>query len=183
MEAMRGYRVMLTRDLHVARGWLREVSTGDTRAGLLASSGALRLRAEGLELDPEFHRGYPIERWFLDPHNDFRASHSLEVAMTEFECQGLELDFVGLCWGDDMTIRGHPPRWHPSRLMGRSWKSVRDAGRAQYLTNKYRVLLTRAREGLVLWVPRGDERDPTRVPLYLNDTAAFLAECGAVPLE
>lgn len=182
MDAMPGYRVMLTRDLHVARGWLREVSTRETRAGLLASSGALRLRAEGLELDPEFHRGYPIERWFLDPRGDFRSSHSLEVAMTEFECQGLELDFVGLCWGDDMTIRGHPPHWHPSRLMGRHWKTIRDAGRAQYHANKYRVLLTRAREGLVLWVPRGEERDPTRAPEPLNDTAAFLIKCGAVPL-
>jgi hypothetical protein len=182
MDAMRGYRVMLTRDLRVAREWLREVSTGETRAGLLASSGALRLRAEGLELDPEFHRGYPIERWFLDPRDDFRSSHSLEVAMTEFECQGLELDFAGLCWGDDMTIRGHPPRWHPSRLMGRDWRTIRDVGRAQYLANKYRVLLTRAREGLVLWVPRGDARDPTRAPEHLNNTAKFLAECGAVPL-
>lgn len=183
IESMRGFRVMLTRHLATARAWLRQVSTGECRAGLLASSGALRLRAEGLELDPEFHRGYPIERWFLDARDDFRASHSLEVAMTEFECQGLELDFVGLCWGDDLTIRGNPPGWHSARLSGPRWMTIRDPQRVRYLANKYRVLLTRAREGLVLWIPQGDLNDPTRLPTPMNETAAFLLAAGAVSLD
>lgn len=183
MHSMQGFRIVLTRDLPLARAWLREAATGAARAGLLASSGALRLRAEGLELDPEFHRGYPIDRWFLDGRDDFRASHSLEVAMTEFECQGLELDYAGLCWGDDLTLHGNPGRWHFSRLMGRHWRTIRDDGRARYLANKYRVLLTRAREGLVIWVPRGDAADSTRRPGPLNDTAEFLLAAGAVALE
>jgi hypothetical protein len=183
MVSMQGFRVVLTRDLARARAWLLEVSRGESRAGLLASSGALRLRAEGLELDADFHRGYPIERWFLDNREDFRASHSLEVAMTEFECQGLELDYVGLCWGDDFTLQGRTPTWHAKRLMGNRWRTVRDQGRVRYLLNKYRVLLTRARQGLVLWIPRGASTDPTRPPKPLADTAQFLLDAGAVTLD
>jgi Uncharacterized conserved protein (DUF2075) len=182
MGEIQGFRVVFTRDLSQARAWLREMSTGEARAGLLASSSAHRLRAYGLELAPDFLRGYPIERWFLDGRDDFRSSYSLEVAMSEFECQGLELDYMGLCWGDDFTIRGRPRCWHAARLNGKGWRAVRD-DRLRYMINKYRVLLTRAREGLVIWVPRGDITDATRAPEPLDATADFLLEAGAVSLD
>jgi Uncharacterized conserved protein (DUF2075) len=182
-STMHGFRVLLTRDLSRARAWLREASTGESRSGLLASSGALRLRAHGLELDADFLGGYPIDRWFLDGPDDFRSSHSLEVAMAEFECQGLELDYVGLCWGDDFTIRGSPHAWHATKLYGRHWRVIKEHRRLNYIVNKYRVLLTRAREGIVIWVPRGDITDPTRPPEPLDATADFLLEAGAVSLD
>ncbi len=181
-EAMFGFRIAVTRDLGDARFWLNAQSSGELRAGLLASSGALRSRAYGLELDAEFHRGYPIERWFLDGRDDFRSSHSLEVAMTEFECQGLELDYVGLCWGDDFTIRADGSGWHSARLRGKKWLTIRDGAQRQYWTNKYRVLLTRARSGMIIWVPRGDSADPTRPREPLDRTAEFLERCGAEPV-
>jgi hypothetical protein len=183
IDSTAGFRILVTRDLADARRELRRLSQDSSRSGLLASSGAQRLRAEGLELDSDFHRQYPIDRWFLDGRDDFRSSHSLEVAMTEFECQGLELDYVGLCWGDDLTVRGEPLAWHARRLLGRRWAIVRNETKIAYLKNKYRVLLTRAREGLVIWVPRGDAADPTRLPAPLDATASFLLACGAEPLE
>jgi hypothetical protein len=165
------------------RSYLRRCATGTLRAGLLANSGALRLRPYGLEIDPEFHRGYPIERWFLDDEDDFRSSKSLEVAMTEFECQGLELDYVGLCWGDDLTLEADGSSWAFQRLRGKKWLRIKGAILKQYLLNKYRVLMTRAREGLVIWVPPGDSTDPTRKPEPLDRTAAFLREAGVIDLE
>ena len=142
----------------------------------------MRHRAYGLELDQNFHRKDPIESWFLDDRNDFRSSHSLEVAMTEFECQGLELDYVGLCWGDDFTISDNGSTWRCIRLRGAKWQVIRDGIRQRYLANKYRVLLTRARQGMVIWVPPGSANDPTRSPFAMDRTAHFLEMCGAKKL-
>jgi DUF2075 family protein len=102
--------------------------------------------------------------------------------MTEFECQGLELDYVGLCWSDDFTLSVDNSSWACQRLVGAKWRTVRDA-RRQYLLNKYRVLMTRAREGMVIWIPRGDAQDPTRPPANLDRTHAFLRNSGLLDLE
>jgi hypothetical protein len=178
LKSVQGFRILMTRSLSEARNWLRQSATGILRAGLLASSGALRLRAHGLELDADFHRGYPIERWFLDTRDDFRASHSLEVAMTEFECQGLELDYVGLCWGDDLTVLENRTEWNCAKPWGSKWRNIDGHNDRQYLLNKYRVLMTRAREGMVIWVPFGDDQDPTRPTAPLNRTYEFLRDAG-----
>lgn len=103
--------------------------------------------------------------------------------MTEFKCQGLELDFVGLCWGDDLTLQESRLAWDMRTFKGKGWKQVKSATDQQYLLNKYRVLLTRAREGLVIWVPPGSPDDPTREPARLDRTAAFLERCGLPLLE
>jgi len=147
LRRVAGYRLGLTRDLAVARRWLRDAARGERRPGLLASSGSLRHRAYGLEMSPDFHRGYPIADWFLLPGSDVRSSHALEVAMTEFECQGLELDYVGLCWGDDLTIASEGTGWTMRAFKGTAWQDIRTPTKRQYLLNKYRVLLSRAREG------------------------------------
>ncbi len=183
LESVHGFRLVMTRSLSDARAWLRRCGTGSLRAGLLAASGALRLRSHGLELTTDFLRGFPIERWFLDDFDDFRSSKSLEVAMTEFECQGLELDYVGLCWGDDFTIAEDKSSWTGLSLFGKKWRTIRDPVKQQYHRNSYRVLMTRAREGLVIWVPRGDPLDLTRPPEPLDRTAAFLRETGVIDLE
>jgi DUF2075 family protein len=106
---------------------------------------------------------------------------ALEVAATEFECQGLELDWTCVCWGGDFVMSAKEGQWLCRRFRGSSWKKVRKEAQIQYMRNKYRVLLTRARRGMVLWVPTGDPTDPTREPDLFDFTAAYLTELG-VPL-
>lgn len=172
------FPIVLTRSLPSAREWLRKKTRGERRCGLVASSGALRLRAEGIELSGQFRRGYPYEEWFLAPPEDVRSSYQLEVAATEFECQGLELDWVGVCWGDDLVVDGSNGTWRHRHFHGKEWRNFRHAADRQFLLNKYRVLLTRAREGFVIWIPEGDEGDLTRDPALLDATASFLRRCG-----
>lgn len=177
-----GFRLFLTRELDKARSWLRAVATGHLRAGLLASSGAIRLRAHGLEVDANFRKNYPFVRWFLDDRDDYRSSHFLEVPATDFECQGLEIDYACVCWGDDLTVSQSRDSWTYSMLRGARSRGIRDEQKQRYLLNKYRVLLTRSREGMVIWVPHGSEDDPTRPPGALDRTADFLERAGATPL-
>lgn len=170
----------LVRSFSELRSLLRESCRGTRRSGLVASSGALRLRAEGIEVSSSFTNQLGLyEDWFLEPASDIRSSNSLEVAATEFNCQGLELDWVGLCWGDDFTRDQARAGWRCRRFRGGKWQQVNRSIDRQYLINKYRVLLTRAREGLVIWIPMGDSDDTTRNPSFLDETAAFLISSGA----
>jgi hypothetical protein len=175
------FPIALTRSLERAREWLGRSTRGLRRCGLLASSGALRLRAHGLEVSSGFRGGISFVEWFLANSDDIRSSNVLEIALTEFECQGLELDWCGLCWGDDFTWTGDG--WGFRRLSGAAWKQVRKTSKQEFIRNKYRVLLTRAREGMVIWVPPGDEHDPTRDPARLDSTAEYLRTCGAKLLD
>jgi hypothetical protein len=176
------FPIAITRDLDVARNWLRERSDGSQRCGLLASSGALRLRADGLELSSGFRKAYSYKDWFLSGKDDSRSCFMLEVAATEFECQGLELDWTAICWGGDFLWDPLEHRWRYEKFLGTKWRTVRKLQSQQYIANKYRVLLTRARRGMVLWIPRGDPNDPTRNPAAFEATAEHLEEMG-VPLE
>jgi hypothetical protein len=179
------FPVALTRDLAAAREWLRKQSDGGRltgSSGLLASSGALRLRAYGIEVSSGFRRGYPYEEWFLRAADDTRSSSSLEVAATEFECQGLELDWAGVCWGDDMVFDPKAKVWDTRKFIGARWTSPARSAARRYILNKYRVLLTRARRGFVVWVPPGSSADPTRKPHRLDATAEFLIQCGVGPI-
>jgi hypothetical protein len=170
------YPICLTRNLTTAKSWLATRTRGTERFGFIASSEAKRLRAEGLELPPA--RADGVEHWFLQGKSDVRSSFQLEVAANEFQIQGLELDWTCLCWGGDF-LRGEND-WVLKRLRGTSWQNIgREISRA-YLVNSYRVLLTRARQGMVLFVPLGDDKDLTRPSRPFDQTAAFLTECGAV---
>ena len=95
------FPILLSRDLSETRSKLREQGIGANRYGLVGSSGAARLRAEGLEPSSTFHADYPWEHWYLGEKTDVRSSFRCEVFATEFEIQGLELDWIGLCWGGD----------------------------------------------------------------------------------
>jgi hypothetical protein len=149
------------RDLGVLRAVLRAEARGERRAGLIGSSGAKRLRAEGLGVEVPHMDAGAVARWFLDRWpEDVRASDALEQMATEFACQGLELDVAGLCWGGDLVRAGG------------AWQ-VRD-----FRINTYRVLLTRARYLTVIWVPRGDPADRTRPPAEMEAVAAYLRSCG-----
>jgi len=183
MADMDEFPVVVTRSLTAARAWLRAVTRGDRRCGLVASSGAVRLRAYGLELSSGFTRGYPFCDWWLAREGDVRSSYQLEVPASEFECQGLELDWTGLCWGNDLIWRNTPAGWEYRRFMGARWVAVRGVAAREYLLNTYRVLLTRAREGVAVWVPPGDSDDPTIAPQDFDSTATYLLACGARMLE
>jgi hypothetical protein len=156
-----------------------EVSSGSERYGLIASSEARRLRAEGIEIPQA--RADGVEHWFLKPKGDVRASFQLEVAATEFQIQGLEIDWGCICWGGDFLHTEQ--RWSFKRLRGTSWQKVGQKDARRYILNCYRVLLTRARQGMVLFVPAGDLSDLTRAPGPFDSTAEFLLQCGVKLLD
>ena len=166
------YPIKLTRDLAAARAWLREQARGSERVGLVASSGASRLKPLGLNV----HEKIDATHWFLNGKDDVRSSHYLEVPATEFDIQGLELDWVGICW--DADFRSVQGRWAFHRFTGTKWQNVNDNNRKVYLTNAYRVLLTRARQGMVIYIPEGALDDMTRPANFYDGTAEFLSKCG-----
>lgn len=176
------FPVVVSRNLRQTKEWLVENTRGERRCGLSASSGAARLRAHGIETSMAIREAYSYPHWFLAPRGDVRASYQLEVVATEFEIQGLELDLIGLCWGGDFIRDEAIGQWRYLQFNGHKWKTVTNDSRMLRIRNKYRVLMTRAREGLVIWVPEGDENDPTRSIQAMNDTAEYLCKCGAVPL-
>lgn len=171
------YPMRLTRSLGVAKEWLRSTARGSERYGLVASSNALRLKPEGLHINA----GIDTAEWFLAGKDDVRSAYALEDVASEFEVQGLELDWVCVCW--DANLRWSQKGWSPFRFRGTRWESISDSTRVNYLLNSYRVLLTRARQGMVIYVPKGDARDRTRMPEFYDATFAFLRECGMFPLE
>jgi hypothetical protein len=176
------YPIVITRSLRDAKTWLKERGRGERRFGLLASSGARRLRADGIGITLNATAGAEIAQWYLNPRGDIRSSYALEVPANEYTCQGLELDFTCLCWGGDLLWGEQSHSWEPARLLGNGWQRVRNEDSRRFLVNSYRVLMTRAREGLAIWIPEGDASDPTRMPEPLDATAAFLVRCGATPL-
>jgi hypothetical protein len=170
------YKIVLTRDLEKAKNWLKSKCKGSRRMGLVASSGARRLRPYGLEVKLDLEEA----EWFLNPREDIRSSYYLEIPATEFGIQGLELDWVGVCW--DADLRRNDDDWEFNSFKGTKWQNVSNAEMRKFIINKYRVLLTRAREGMVIFVPSGSIDDPTRNPEYYNRIAAYLVSCGVVEL-
>jgi hypothetical protein len=166
------YPIVLTRCLAAARSWLRSKARGSERYGLVASSGALRLKPEGVHVKADVN----APNWFLNPRHDVRSSYYLEDPATEFDIQGLELDWIGICWDADFRRAGD--RWSYHDFLGANWRNVHDFRRQTYLANAHRVLLTRARQGMVIYVPKGDEADHTRPPLAYDGIAEFLRACG-----
>jgi hypothetical protein len=166
------YPLHITRNLDTARHWLRDKRRGYERAGLLASSNAARLKPHGIFVKAKIEP----EKWFLSDALDVRSSDALEDAGTEFDVQGLELDWACLCW--DGNLRRTNDLWQTLRFKGTSWQSVNDPARQGYIVNSYRVLLTRARQGLVIFVPEGSKDDPTREPETYDCIYNFLASCG-----
>jgi hypothetical protein len=175
-------RPMLTRSLADARAWLNGRRRGFTRSGLVGSAHANRLRADGLEPSFDFHRRFDWENWFLDDDADVRCSSRLEVFATQFEVQGLELDWVGVCWSEDFTWDG--TKWGSNRFTNKTWiprkvKTAADEQRHRFRVNAYRVLLTRARQGMIIYVPQPSASDSSRLRTELDRTAEYLAKCGA----
>ncbi|MCP5357291.1 MAG: DUF2075 domain-containing protein [Pseudomonadales bacterium] len=170
------YPIVLVRTPDLVRNWLKQQTRGERRFGLVASSGARRLRAEGLGVALNATDGNAIAQWYLNDRGDVRSSFALEVPANEYTTQGLELDFVGLCWGGDLVWDENS--WKHRQFRGNDWVSV-SGDRQRFITNSYRVLMTRGREGLAIWVPTGSKEDPTRKPYLFDKTADFLLRCGA----
>lgn len=169
-----------TRELGAARRWLREQRRGTERAGLLASSNALRLKPEGVFVKNELD----VCNWFLNESDDVRSSNALEDAATEFAVQGLELDWTCVCW--DLNLR-RSGGWQARDFRGTKWQMIHEGdgaiGRAAYVLNAYRVLLTRARQGMIIFVPPGDDADATRPSAEYDAIDAWLDQCGIPSLE
>ena len=142
------------------------------RFGMVASSGAQRLRPHAIDIR------VPVNpcHWFLKGSDDIRSSNHLEEAATEFHVQGLELDWVCVNW--DADLRHTQDGWNYHSFKGSKWQNVKKEERQQYLLNSYRVLLTRARQGMVIFVPQGSSDDITRSPDYYEDTYKYLHTIG-----
>lgn len=167
--------ILITRNLVEARLWTRRHTVGNQRSGIIASSQARRLAAEGVFVDykPD------IANWMLSPSSDVRSSNALETAQNQFQVQGMELDHCIVCW--DADLRRESNRWVAYKLNGSKWNKDNQTAVA---LNSYRVLLTRARKGMVVFVPRGDlsGMDETRKTSFYDGVWNFLLKCGAKEL-
>jgi len=167
------FPIVITRDLLRAKDWIRSKARGSERFGLVASSGAERLRPHAVDVRIEIN---PIH-WFLNGPADVRSSFYMEDPATEFQVQGLELDWVCMTWDADLRL-SPSQNWNYHSFRGDKWTNVHKLETRQYLLNAYRVLLTRARQGMAIFVPPGDESDHTRKPAYYDHTFEFLKEVG-----
>jgi schlafen family protein len=166
------YPIAITRDLNAAKRWIRSRARGTERYGLLASSKAMRLKPHAIDIRVSFDPVY----YFLNEKDDTRSSYYLEDAATEFQVQGLELDWVCVNWDGDFRFTGSDWSFHDFR--GDRWCNIANPDNRVYLRNAYRVLLTRARQGMVVFVPPGDINDPTRSPAFYDSTFNYLRDLG-----
>lgn len=171
------YPVFVTRNLHKAKLWVRSQAKGSQRYGLTASSGAKRLRKYGIWVQNKIE----ATNWFLNGKNDVRSSFHLEETATEFDIQGLELDWTIVCW--DADLRFENGDFKHLKFVGTKWQNIKSADNILYLKNAYRVLLTRARQEFVIFVPTGDETDMTAKPEYYDGIYRYLKSVGIKELE
>lgn len=171
------YPIYITRNLELAKKWILNHARGTERYGMMASSGAKRLRKYGIWVDCAIDDA----AWFLNDKADVRSSYSLEQCATEFDIQGLELDWSILGWDADLRFNG--TEWEYYNFTGTKWNKINKKERIKYLINSYRVLLTRARQGMIIYIPNGDENDITSLPRFYDHTYNYLKNIGIDELE
>ena len=174
------YPIVLTRSLERAKRWLRSKKRGNERMGLLASSKAERLKAISINVkySPNF------VHWFLENSQDIRSSDALEDALTEFEVQGLEIDWACVAWDADLRLSEDKHTWEHFQLRGGSkWQNIKKSVNQEYQINAYRVLLTRARQGIVILTPEGDDTDTTRKREWYDRTYNYLKGIGIPEIQ
>ena len=169
---LRRYPIVLTRNLNRAKEWVRSQARGNERYGLVASSKAQRLKPHAIDVRVNTD---PVH-WFLGEKEDTRSSYYLEDAATEFQVQGLEVDWAVVTWDGD--LRSTQEGWSFHNFRGTKWQNVNKADKRTYLKNAYRVLLTRARQGMVIFVPSGASIDPTRAAEFYDPTFEYLVGLG-----
>lgn len=166
----------ITRDFDRAKQWLRSKARGSERYGMVVSSQAQRLKPHAIDVRVKVD---PI-RWFLEDKEDVRSSYYLEDVATEFQVQGLELDWSCVVWDGDLRMGAEG--WDYFGFKGRRWERVLKAERRRYLLNAYRVLLTRARQGMVIVIPDGDQDDPTRSRRFYDPVFDLFRDIGVPAL-
>lgn len=173
------YPVYITGDYAKAKAWVRNQVRGSQRCGVLACSSSQRLKPEGIYVPADID----VKNWFLAPSDDLRSSNMLEIVASEFKVQGLEIDWAIVCW--DLDLRWKGPGWDHYNFRGSKWTHRNKAEQKRYLVNSYRVLLTRARQGMVIFVPRGvdEEVDPTRKAELYDEIYGYLCSCGIKELR
>ncbi len=159
-----------------AKQWLKTRAKGSERYGIVASSGAKRLRADGIDIKSKI----TPEHWFLNLDTDVRSSYYLEEVATEFDIQGLEIDYTCVAWDINFYF---DQEWKYQAFKGSTWQKIKNEAKQKYLLNAYRVLLTRARQGMVIYVPEIEQADWTRPAKYYNSTYQFLMDCGFETLK
>lgn len=177
LPKLKRYPIVVTRSLVLAKRWVRSQARGNERYGLVASSKAERLKPHAIDVRVKTD---PVH-WFLDGKEDTRSSYYLEDAATEFQVQGLEVDWACVTWDGDLRFAGSGWSFHDFR--GARWQNVKNTDNQSYLKNAYRVLLTRARQGMVIFVPNGEATDPTRSAAYYDPTYEYLAGLGIPVLK
>lgn len=166
------YPILITRNLLTAKKWIQSKARASERFGIIASSGAKRLKTQGIWVQNEIE----AKEWFLNPADDVRSSNFLENTATEFDIQGLEIDWAIVAW--DANYRFIDNHFECFNFIGTRWNSIRLADDRLYLKNAYRVLLTRARQGFIIFIPFGDEVDETRKPEFYDGTYRYLKSIG-----
>jgi len=166
------YPIKITRDFEKAKQWLKEKTLGRERNGVVASSGAYRLRPYSINVKSKIDA--PI--WFLNAKEDVRSSYFHEEIATEFDIQGLELDWTCVCWDGDFYLKND--QWVYRKFKGTKWQNIKQDVLKNYLLNAYRVLLTRARQGMIIFIPYGSSDDKTRLPEFYDATFNYLNELG-----
>lgn len=172
IELQDKYPVILTRDLTKAKNWLKEKARGSERYGLVVSSQAYRLKPLAIDVKSQINH----VNWFLDGKDDVRSSYFLEDVATEFQVQGLELDWACVIWDGDLRFVNN--EWESYSFVGSKWQNIHKEVRKKYLLNAYRVLLTRARQGMIIVIPEGNHEDHTRLPEFYNPTFEYLKNVG-----
>jgi hypothetical protein len=172
LRGMDKYPIVLTRNFGLAKRWLREMARGSERLGIVAAAKSYRLKPHGIYVELAVDAAH----WFLNPPDDPRSSYSLEYAATEFKIQGLEIDWACVAWDADLRYVG--TGWQHREFRGDRWTRIAKVRKQRYLKNAYRVLLTRARQGMVIFVPEGDPEDGTRNREFYDGTYRYLLEAG-----
>lgn len=173
----KNYPIKITRDLNEARNWLKKSAKGSERTGVVASSGGIRLRPFGLNVKAKIDA--PI--WFLNDKEDIRSSHFLEEVATEFDIQGLELDWTCVAWDGDLFY--NDGKWNHRKFKGTKWQNINSDDITNYLINSYRVLLTRARQGMIIYIPLGNNEDITRPDFMYDGTFNFFKSLGIEEIQ
>ena len=171
------YPIVLTRNLDHAKQWIKNKAKGTERVGLIASSGARRLRPHGIDVKNEIEAA----NWFLNDNEDIRSSYFMEDIATEFDIQGLEIDWACVAWGANFHLNSTD--WKYQNFKGTKWQNINKEIDKSYLKNTYRVLLTRARQGMVIFIPEGCDSDKTRPNEFYDNTYKYLKELGIKELE
>ncbi len=169
------YPIYITRDIKLAKEWAKQQVRGSQRCGVLACSSAQRLKPDGIYVPKDID----VKNWFLAPSDDLRSSNMMEIVASEFKVQGLEIDWAVVCWDADLR-RKNNSEWDYYNFHGTKWQHSNKSDQKRYLVNSYRVLLTRARQGMIIFVPYGvdEEEDATRNNIFYDDIYKYLLSCG-----